>query len=167
MDWHDGSNGRFSRMRSLVQSTRQSVEMFQQPWDLNSSDVFLFYDGLLLSGNAVQAAVILARCQASAAVQLNTSLLRGLCWYFFWYDSYGTYRLPQNFSNQLLKCASTISEKQKPHQFLLLDFLTLQCKVLRFCQDVCNSALNDRPSLPRRLEFPSNFFFRIKKLFEN
>ena len=65
-------------MQSLAKSILQSVgEMFKQPWDLNSSDVFPFYDGLLLSGNAVQAAGILARCRASAAVQLNTSL--------FWY----------------------------------------------------------------------------------
>jgi len=49
--------------------------MFKQPWDLNSSKVFPFYVGLLLSGNAVQAAaVLLASCQASAAMQLNNSV---------------------------------------------------------------------------------------------
>ena len=48
--------------------------MFKQPWDLNSSDVFSFYDGLFLSRNAFQAAGIFARCRASATVQLNTSI---------------------------------------------------------------------------------------------
>ena len=75
MDWHDGSNGRFSRTRSLVKSTRQSVEMFKEPWDLNSSDVFPLYGGLLLSGNAVQEAVALSRCQASAAVKSSWNVM--------------------------------------------------------------------------------------------
>jgi hypothetical protein len=74
-DWYDGSNGRFSWMRSLVKYTRQSVETFKQPWDLNSPDVFRFYDGLLLSGNAVQVAVVLSMCQASAAIKFSWNVM--------------------------------------------------------------------------------------------
>ena len=110
MDWHDVSNGRSSRMRRLVKTTRQSVEifthgMFTAPTSFPFTVVSCFQCGPRSTYACGVSAFRRSAFEYFTLLGCYWAYV-GICLLKFWYDIYGTYRLPLNVGSQQLTHAT-------------------------------------------------------------